>query len=1008
MAQVETLEIEHNFQEDVVNQAAGRAPIDAKKLDQTLASVAENQNLINENLKMLQRDDGQLKDAVVGPAQMQRSVINLVKEFNLRGAYIPASYYAKNDAVDYNGSLWVCAKPHNSTSVFVESNWLRYGASGAEDVSVAAQQAQQAATAAAASLRNANTAAATAETLRTQTEAAATNASNAANSAATQAQQVSQNAGIATSAKNRAETAALKAEAAANSGAITTPKPISSANLAILTGVYYTTGNVPTAEQYKVDVIATDTQIIQTATAGDGSIFTRTFPLGTTSDYPVWKSQSEDVSIRSAFTSKFRSIAEMLGVLSPINGQTAVVDSYYVGTGLGGGTFVFDSTKSAQNNGVTVFAGWVRLPQPIYYFEDAGIVEGAAANIGSNIAAFARLNHLPSGSNVSPAVASGFYVGFFDGIIGLRFDLRDATIALPEGEGYKSKSHISMKASFVDYVCPSQTLAIGVDTITVTGQIPGIKKDALVVLWDRMFKIGGQYTHEEANLVDTFNYSANTNLTTIKLKHPLLSPFDAGHSAEKNIVVKVFSNPFDFASVENGKINNDAGGTYRPIFIEGAINAKVAAVKTTKTYGHAVSFSRCYAPQMYDIEMLDPLAVGGGQGYGVTLMSCRNLFIRNLSGRGLRHILDMDSIYGLTYIENIHCDNAESSMITLAHNGFAGGHFFVKNITGTFKGYASYAVVLSKQGFESGADAANSAVDFTSRIVAHNNLNVTLDDVNITFKNDANVAQSQHHIVYLQTCGKSLSMRNLNMQHDAPALLNTSTVASVVRVYGAWDEVKVNGAKQDKGTQCIDIRSSGFAPAKLGDVVLDNISSGISNAPIYVSGYNLKANKIRYGATGTAAAFIVNHVGPAGDASPEVADIRDVRRDALATEARATYTRTSSTIKEGFIECEQAGIFNFVYVAGGGITVAADTVNFWKASQIQVSSTEAVTVSTSFFIPPPLYSGQKVKLKNTGSFAITIPAGSFMQTKHVLAAGASVELQSGLIAGSPSKWSVIS
>ena len=151
MAQVETLEIAHNFQEDVVNQAAGRAPIDAKKLDQALASVAENQNLINENLKMLQRDDGQLQDAIVGPAQMQRSLLNLVKEFNLRGAYVVATYYAKNDAVDYNGSLWVCSKPHNSTSVFVESNWLRYGASGAEDVSVAAQQAQQAATAAAAS-----------------------------------------------------------------------------------------------------------------------------------------------------------------------------------------------------------------------------------------------------------------------------------------------------------------------------------------------------------------------------------------------------------------------------------------------------------------------------------------------------------------------------------------------------------------------------------------------------------------------------------------------------------------------------------------------------------------------------------------------------------------------------------------------------------------------------------------------------------------------------------------
>ena len=92
MAQVKTLEIEHSFQEDVVNQASGRAPIDAKKLDQALASVAENQNLINENLKMLQRDDGQLQDAIVGPAQLQRSLLNLVYEFKLRGVYVAATY----------------------------------------------------------------------------------------------------------------------------------------------------------------------------------------------------------------------------------------------------------------------------------------------------------------------------------------------------------------------------------------------------------------------------------------------------------------------------------------------------------------------------------------------------------------------------------------------------------------------------------------------------------------------------------------------------------------------------------------------------------------------------------------------------------------------------------------------------------------------------------------------------------------------------------------------------
>ena len=64
------------------------------------------------------------------------------------------------------------------------------------------------------------------------------------------------------------------------SGTVIEPKPIDSASLAILTGIYYTSGNVPTVKQYKVDVIATDTQIIQTATKGDGVIWTRSAAAG--------------------------------------------------------------------------------------------------------------------------------------------------------------------------------------------------------------------------------------------------------------------------------------------------------------------------------------------------------------------------------------------------------------------------------------------------------------------------------------------------------------------------------------------------------------------------------------------------------------------------------------------------------------------------------------------------------------------------------------------------------
>ena len=93
MAQVDKLVVDYNFQEDVVNQTAGRAPIKAQALDQVLETLAEIINALNSNMQLIQRDDGQLKDGSVGVAQLQRQIMNLLKEINLRGAWVPLNIY---------------------------------------------------------------------------------------------------------------------------------------------------------------------------------------------------------------------------------------------------------------------------------------------------------------------------------------------------------------------------------------------------------------------------------------------------------------------------------------------------------------------------------------------------------------------------------------------------------------------------------------------------------------------------------------------------------------------------------------------------------------------------------------------------------------------------------------------------------------------------------------------------------------------------------------------------
>lgn len=128
-----------------------------------------------------------------------------------------------------------------------------------------------------------------------------------------------------------------------SSGTVLEPQPIVSANLAILTGVYYTSGNVPTAEQYKVDVIATDTQIIQTATNGDGVVWSRSWDKSGTPS--AWERQviASDIAEMVQFSETFPA--------NPVGGQVAIKD---------GASFKFDDGLVGTNNSVTIFDGWVR------------------------------------------------------------------------------------------------------------------------------------------------------------------------------------------------------------------------------------------------------------------------------------------------------------------------------------------------------------------------------------------------------------------------------------------------------------------------------------------------------------------------------------------------------------------------------------------------------------------------------------------------------------------------
>ena len=68
---------------------------------------------------------------------------------------------------------------------------------------------------------------------------------------------------------------------------------------------------------------------------------------------------SENINQRQ-INDGLESIAQLIAIKNPRNGQRVYVKSYHAGLNKGGGTFVYNSTKSGINDGVVNFGGWVR------------------------------------------------------------------------------------------------------------------------------------------------------------------------------------------------------------------------------------------------------------------------------------------------------------------------------------------------------------------------------------------------------------------------------------------------------------------------------------------------------------------------------------------------------------------------------------------------------------------------------------------------------------------------
>lgn len=81
----------------------------------------------------------------------------------------------------------------------------------------------------------------------------------------------------------------------------------------------------------------------------------------------------DGIALRDVALQSVDSVADIANI-TKTHGRKIYVASYYAGMGIGGGTFVYDATKSTVNDGGIVINGWVRQIDSDYYLEFWGVV----------------------------------------------------------------------------------------------------------------------------------------------------------------------------------------------------------------------------------------------------------------------------------------------------------------------------------------------------------------------------------------------------------------------------------------------------------------------------------------------------------------------------------------------------------------------------------------------------------------------------------------------------------
>jgi hypothetical protein len=127
-------------------QTAGRSTLRTPAVDNELANISTAINALNNNIKLLQRDDGKVRDMIIEPYSLSEQVraILATNGCEPRGIWTASTVYNFKDIVQNLGFAYICYVPHTSSAAFDSTKFIAISGDGSAATSAGAAAASEA------------------------------------------------------------------------------------------------------------------------------------------------------------------------------------------------------------------------------------------------------------------------------------------------------------------------------------------------------------------------------------------------------------------------------------------------------------------------------------------------------------------------------------------------------------------------------------------------------------------------------------------------------------------------------------------------------------------------------------------------------------------------------------------------------------------------------------------------------------------------------------------------